>query len=365
MSICVFVKSATDLPKSDTFSKSDPYCELTFHNERRKTKVIDNDQNPEWNEALNWALNGPPELTEVIEVDILDHEDFGKSDSAMAKGTVPLENVIKEGNVFDLDVALTSPEGEPLGSKLRVDLHYETPLPEALKGEVSAAKARIEELEELLRNLKATAAEKEGEISDAKEEIERLKADISEQNKRLNAEINDLKAAAVEKEGELSEAREQVEKLKGTLIEKEGELSDTKAMATGKEGELFEQNERLKAEISDLKATAAEKEGELSEQNERLKAEISDLKASTTGTKEQIERLKKEATDAEAKIGQLQEAASAEDELKAQNESLKEEVSALRQQIEELEEEQGKRERSEPASGEGEGEPQEGWCNLL
>ena len=209
MSLRVVVKSATDLPKLDRFSKVDAYCELTFNDERRTTKVINNDQSPEWNETFKWTLEVAPESTEVIEVDVLDHETLGKN-RAMAKGTVPLASVLEQGST-SLDVALTSPEGEPLESKLHVDLTYRVPLSEALKGEVNIAKTRVEELEELLRNLKATAAEKEGELSETKGNNELLK----EENTGLNTTVT-------AKDGELSGANEQIERLKA-------EINDLKA----------------------------------------------------------------------------------------------------------------------------------------
>ena len=107
---------------------------MTFHGEKRTS----NDQSPEWNEAFKWTLEVTPESTEVVKVDVVDH----KTLHVLAKGTVPLASVLEQGST-SLDVALTSPEGEPLQAKMRVDMHYRAPLCEALKGEVSAAKARI------------------------------------------------------------------------------------------------------------------------------------------------------------------------------------------------------------------------------
>ena len=184
MSLRVFVKSATDLPKLDRFSNSDPYCELTFNDERRTTKVINNDQSPDWNEAFKWTLEVVPESTEVIKVDVLNRETLEKS-RALAKGTVPLASVLEQGST-SLDVALTSPEGEPLEAKLHVDLNFRFSLSEALKEEVSTAQARIEELEGKLsatqgqvERLNTTVAKKDGEIANAKEEIQLLEEDIS------------------------------------------------------------------------------------------------------------------------------------------------------------------------------------------
>ena len=190
--------------------------------------MISNDQNPEWNEAFKWTLEVVPESTEVIEVDVLDHETLGKS-NAMAKGTVPLACVLEQGTA-SLDVALTSPEGEPLESKLHVDLKYTVPLSEALKGEVSAAKARIEELEELLRNLKATAAENEGELKG--------------RNEHLRAEISELNTTVARKDGGLSDAKDEIKRLKANISHLEAVAASKERQIQPASGESREQEQR-------------------------------------------------------------------------------------------------------------------------
>ena len=252
MSLRVVVKSATDLPKLDRFSKSDPFCELTFNDERRTTKVISNDQNPEWNEAFKWTLEVVPESTEVIEVDVLDYESLEKF-SALAKGAVPLASVLEQGTA-SLDVALTSPEGEPLESKLHVDLNYRVPLCEALRREVNAAKVRSEEQEELLRNLKATAAETEGELK--------------RKNERLITENKGLNTTVARKDGELSDARDEIKRLKANISHLEavtaakGREIPEPASGESEDGELSRARERiehLKAEVDHLQEVAAAK----------------------------------------------------------------------------------------------------------
>ncbi len=324
MALRLVVKSATDLPKLDRFSKVDPYCELTFHEEKQSTTTISNNQNPEWNESFKWTLEVTPEVTEVIEVLIADSETLGKN-RPMCKGSIPLATVLEKGSA-SLDVSVVSPEGEPLDTKVHVDLTYRAPVSETLKGEVGALTVRVEELEELLENLKGTVAEKEGEVTEMK------------------GQIDPLKATLVEKETEVTTAKGETEQVKATAAGKEAELSEAK-----------EQIDKLKAENEGLTTTATEKEAELSklkEENEQLKQENARLSA-----KPKTEQVQQEPTTAADTGGE---------DLKAQNESLTREVAALKQQVEELEEERRNRPTGgdQPASG-GERQARNGCCGLL
>ena len=188
MSLRLVVKSATDLPKLDRFSKVDPYCEMIFHEEKQSTTMIANNQNPEWNESFKWTLEVSPEATEAIEILIMDHETLGKN-RLVCKGSIPLASVIDKGST-SLDIAVVDPKDEPLDTKVHVDLSYRAPVSEALQGEVAALKARVEELEELLKNLKVTVAEKEAELKVAKEQVEPLKTE----NANAKAKIEQLEA---------------------------------------------------------------------------------------------------------------------------------------------------------------------------
>ena len=53
-----------NLIKADMIGKSDPYAVLKFGNQKDKTPVVKNSQNPEWNHRSNFALEleGKPNL---------------------------------------------------------------------------------------------------------------------------------------------------------------------------------------------------------------------------------------------------------------------------------------------------------------
>ena len=50
--VTIDVISASNLPNEDIIGKSDPYAVLTCGDWTSKTKVIDNNLNPEWNESM-------------------------------------------------------------------------------------------------------------------------------------------------------------------------------------------------------------------------------------------------------------------------------------------------------------------------
>jgi len=49
--LIVTVRRCKDLTSQDTFSSSDPYCQLELGKDHQKTKIIDNNNNPEWNQV--------------------------------------------------------------------------------------------------------------------------------------------------------------------------------------------------------------------------------------------------------------------------------------------------------------------------
>ena len=249
MAVHVVVKSASKLPKLDRFSKVDPYCDLTFHEEKSTTKTISNDQSPEWNETFKWTLEVVPGSDEAVEVEIMDHETLGKN-RPIVKGVIPLATALEQGSDSQ-EVSLTSPEGDALESKLFVDVKYRVPVSESLKKDLNEAKKKIEELEELLKKLKAEAAEKEQELT--------------AQIESLTSELEALKSTVDQKETELSQSKEENESLKAKLSEAEtkirqlgGDSAGPSVSTDDPDKELKAQNQSLKEEVTALKRQVAE-----------------------------------------------------------------------------------------------------------
>jgi Ca2+-dependent lipid-binding protein len=79
----VTVISASNLPRSDISSDSDPYVRLWlkggtgFVPKENKTAVIRDNNNPEWGEILYFLLS---EEEDVLCLDVMDYDDFSKDD---------------------------------------------------------------------------------------------------------------------------------------------------------------------------------------------------------------------------------------------------------------------------------------------
>ncbi|MEQ2226513.1 hypothetical protein ILYODFUR_028183 [Ilyodon furcidens] len=74
----VIVESAKGLPKKKLGSP-DPIASVIFKDEKKKTKWIDNEVNPVWNEVLEFDLKGIPlDSGSQLDVVVKDYETIGK-----------------------------------------------------------------------------------------------------------------------------------------------------------------------------------------------------------------------------------------------------------------------------------------------
>ena len=359
MAVHVVVKSASDLPKLDVFSKIDPYCDLTFHEEKSTTKTISNDQSPEWNETFKWTLEVVPGSDEAVKVDIVDFETLGKS-RPVAKGVIPLATALEQGSDSQ-EVSLTSPEGEALESKLFVDVKYRVPVSEALKKELDEAKNNGD-LEEQLKKLRAQAAENERELTaqlqSVTSELDGLKSSLAQKMVALAQTKAQLEAGAKNEEAlteKVESLTSEVGALKSTVEQKEAELSQCK-----------EENKSIKAKLSGAEAEIKQLEvadQELKVQNQSLNKEVAELTQKVKGLELDIENKNSQSQPSDD-----------DDALKAQNESLKEEIANLKQEVEDLREQatqstSGGSQEQKPATGEQEQQKdassEGGWCNIL
>ena len=96
MSLSVNVKSASDVPNVEKFSKSDPFAVIKFQEKKEKTKHINDELNPQWNESFNFPLTAALAQTDSLEVEIFDYERIGKN-KLICKTTISLRDVARAG----------------------------------------------------------------------------------------------------------------------------------------------------------------------------------------------------------------------------------------------------------------------------
>ena len=79
MTLKVKVVDATEVPKMDTFGKSDPYVVLRLSSSENewKTEYKDNTDKPSWNEEFEIPIQ--PKLDEILKVELWD-KDVKKDD---------------------------------------------------------------------------------------------------------------------------------------------------------------------------------------------------------------------------------------------------------------------------------------------
>ncbi|XP_043911571.1 myoferlin-like [Protopterus annectens] len=137
----VAVESASNIPKS-SFGTPDPIATVTFKDEKKKTKKIDNELNPVWNEVLEFDLKGVPlDSSSSIDVIVKDFETIGKdkyywsgtastcTTRLIGAATVSLKD-LSSGQVKSLPVKglpLLNEKRQPTGATVNLIVGYEPP----------------------------------------------------------------------------------------------------------------------------------------------------------------------------------------------------------------------------------------------
>jgi len=118
------VIKATDLPKADTFSDSDPYVIFRNSNGQEvKTKVIDNDNNPKWNEHLILSVNEK----DPVQIEIYDEDNHSKDD-LLCTGSLDVGKQCKNGEEVKFTMAMDVDKHfrkQKKNSKLHFSVIYE------------------------------------------------------------------------------------------------------------------------------------------------------------------------------------------------------------------------------------------------
>uniref|UniRef100_A0A3Q1AL54 Myoferlin like n=1 Tax=Amphiprion ocellaris TaxID=80972 RepID=A0A3Q1AL54_AMPOC len=124
----VIVESASGIPKK-RLGNPDPIATVVFRGEKKKTKAIDNELNPVWNEVLEFDLKGSHlDASSFIEIVVKDYETIGKH-KFIGSANISLRD-LASGNVKSLpskNVPLNSEKQQYIGANINLLIGYEPP----------------------------------------------------------------------------------------------------------------------------------------------------------------------------------------------------------------------------------------------
>ncbi|XP_011486215.1 myoferlin isoform X2 [Oryzias latipes] len=124
----VVVESAKGLPKKKLGSP-DPIATVIYKDDKKKTKRIDNELNPVWNEVLEFDLKGSPlDSSSFLEVVVKDYETIGRN-IHIGSAKIPLRD-LAAGQVRSLpskNVPLLGENGQNIGATINLVVAYDPP----------------------------------------------------------------------------------------------------------------------------------------------------------------------------------------------------------------------------------------------
>ncbi|XP_031733793.1 myoferlin [Anarrhichthys ocellatus] len=124
----VIVESACGIPKK-RIGNPDPIAAIVFRGEKKKTKAIDNELNPVWNEVLEFDLKGSSlDASSFINVVVKDYETIGK-DKFIGSAKIPLRD-LASGHMNSLpskNVPLINEKQHATGATINLVIGYEPP----------------------------------------------------------------------------------------------------------------------------------------------------------------------------------------------------------------------------------------------
>ncbi|XP_019953049.2 myoferlin [Paralichthys olivaceus] len=124
----VVVESASGIPKKK-LGNPDPIATVTFRDERKKTKAIDNELNPVWNEVLEFNLKGSSlDPSSFISVVVKDYETIGK-DKLIGSAKISLRD-LASGQTKSLpskNVPLINEKQQATGATIDLLIKYDPP----------------------------------------------------------------------------------------------------------------------------------------------------------------------------------------------------------------------------------------------
>ncbi|XP_076830135.1 myoferlin isoform X2 [Brachyhypopomus gauderio] len=124
----VVVECAKGIPKK-TLGSPDPIAAVIFKGEKKKTKAINNELNPVWNEIIDFELKGSSlDASSFIEVVVKDYETIGK-DKFIGSAKISLRD-LASGQAKSLpsrNVPLVNEKKQDIGATISVVIGYEPP----------------------------------------------------------------------------------------------------------------------------------------------------------------------------------------------------------------------------------------------
>ncbi|CAJ1080777.1 myoferlin-like isoform X3 [Xyrichtys novacula] len=124
----VAVQSAKNLPKKKV-GTPDPIASVRFKDEKKKTKSIDSEVNPVWNEVLDFDLEGIPlDSNAFIDVVVKDYETIGKN-KFLGSTKISLRD-LATGQARSLpskNVPLANENGQATGATIDLMVSYDPP----------------------------------------------------------------------------------------------------------------------------------------------------------------------------------------------------------------------------------------------
>ncbi|XP_058476456.1 myoferlin-like [Solea solea] len=124
----VVVESAKGLPKKKV-GTPDPITSVIFKEEKKKTKCIDSEVNPVWNEVLEFDLKGTPlDTSAYIDVIVKDYETLGK-DKFLGSTKISLRDLAsgQTRTIPSKNVSLLNESGQNIGATIDLVIGYDPP----------------------------------------------------------------------------------------------------------------------------------------------------------------------------------------------------------------------------------------------
>ncbi|KAL4699321.1 hypothetical protein H8959_011978, partial [Pygathrix nigripes] len=124
----VIVESASNIPKTK-FGKPDPIVSVIFKDEKKKTKKVDNELNPVWNEILEFDLRGIPlDFSSSLGIIVKDFETIGQN-KLIGTATVALKDLTGDQSrslPYKL-ISLLNERGQDTGATIDLVIGYDPP----------------------------------------------------------------------------------------------------------------------------------------------------------------------------------------------------------------------------------------------